>query len=172
MSNLEKINPMMDDLNTVGDVVRWFAWMAEHGGVPHPDDRAFQTCDEIRRLGFPHQGDHPAGHVSIVGPLFNGLPHDYAMAYDRAMGRALETLDKARIDPYRLAMTLDDRPGWIGGLRVSPPGARRIFPFEAFISAVTCSLCGCNHGEDAASPNPVSSESCPDQGCPCHDEAL
>lgn len=106
---LERVDPDPAEIDSVRDVATWFNWMAEQGGVPHPDDRAFQTCAEIRALGFAHEGEHPDGHVEVVGPLFDEGGVETAKRYDAAMARAVEVLRMHRLDVYALAMAANDR---------------------------------------------------------------
>ena len=50
-----------------------------------------------------------------------------------------------------------------------PSAAKHIFPFDAFLAAISCPLCGCTKSGDANEPNTVT-EACDEQECPCHKE--
>lgn len=97
-------------LVTLADVVGWFAELEKHGGVPHPDDSAWQTCDDIH--GHRPRPDWALladcvrydGHIAIHGPLFDEATPAEAKAYDATMSAAWTITGEAGVDIYQLAM--------------------------------------------------------------------
>lgn len=90
-----------ESIATADDVARWFAAMAPYGGVPHPDDRAYDV-NEPDRSG-------------IIGPLFRGSSAMERAEYDMHMDDAYDVCSAAGVDIYELAMAAS-------GLRALPLG--------------------------------------------------